>query len=122
MEIKENSTNQENKKYLSDNCPEIYAIQILGGQWALAICCILLEGRLRFSDLGRRIPNITERMLALQLRKMEKNGLVAREVFPETPQRVEYFLTDSGRQLKEIVTLLNKWGTQHMEQCPEKEG
>lgn len=112
--IKETSTQNENKKVLSTECMEIYAANIIGGQWTLAICCQLINGKLRFGELRKRMPSITERMLALQLKKLEKNKLIKRTVFAEVPMRVEYELTESGKGLKPILKLLEDWGIKHM--------
>ena len=112
--IKETSTQNENKKVLSTECMEIYAANIIGGQWTLAICCHLIHGKLRFGELRKRLPYITERMLALQLKKLEKNKLVTRTVFADVPLRVEYELTESGKELKPILKLLEVWGLKHM--------
>ena len=112
--IKETSTQNENKKVLSTECMEVYAANIVGGQWTLAICCHLLNGKMRFGELRKRIPYITERMLALQLKKMEKNRLVQRTVFAEVPLRVEYELTESGKALRPVLKLLENWGIAHM--------
>lgn len=113
--IKETSTNFANKKALSDECPEVYASNIIGGQWALAICCYLINGKLRFGELRKQLPNITERMLTLQLRKLEENKIISRTVYAEVPPRVEYELTSIGHQLKPIIKELEKWGKAHQE-------
>lgn len=112
-QIKETSTNHENKQILGSECPEIYAVNLIGGQWTLAICCYLINGKLRFGQLKKLIPNITERMLTLQLRKMEANKLVTRTVYAEVPPRVEYELTESGQQLGPIIKQLEVWGEKH---------
>ena len=117
--IKTSSTQNENKKTLSTECMEVYAANIVGGQWTLAICCHLLNGKMRFGELRKRIPYITERMLALQLKKMEKNKLVQRTVFAEVPLRVEYELTESGQKLRPILQLLETWGMDHMKMLGE---
>lgn len=111
--IKRTSTNFANKTALSDECPEVYAAYIIGGQWSLAICSWLLEGKLRFSALKTRLPNITERMLTLQLRKLEENGIVNRTVYAEVPPRVEYELTAIGKELAPIIKQLEAWGAKH---------
>ncbi len=111
--IKESSTNFENKKILTEECLEVYASGIIGGQWTLAICCYLINGKLRFGELKRCLPNITDRMLTLQLRKLEENRLVTRTVFAEVPPRVEYELTPIGYQLHSIIRELEKWGGMH---------
>jgi DNA-binding HxlR family transcriptional regulator len=118
--IKTSSTQNENKKTLSTECMEVYAANIVGGQWTLAICCHLLTGKMRFGELRKRIPYITERMLALQLKKMEQNKLVQRTVFAEVPLRVEYELTESGQKLRPILQLLETWGMDPMKMLGEQ--
>lgn len=113
--VKETSVNFENKQNLGAECAEIYAVNLLSGQWTLAICCILVSGKLRFGELRKRIPRITERMLTLQLRKMEEHQLVKRTVYAEVPPRVEYELTATAVKLTPIVDLLKQWGEEHME-------
>lgn len=111
--IKETSTNFANKTALAEECPEAYASHIIGGQWTLVICSWLLSGKLRFSELKNRLPNITERMLTLQLRRLEENKIVIRTVYPEVPPRVEYELTPIGYALKPIIKELENWGEEH---------
>lgn len=113
--IKETSTNFANKKALADVCLEIYASNIIGGQWSLAICCYLITGKMRFGELRKKLGSITERMLTLQLRKLEENKIITRTVFAEVPPRVEYELTSVGYQLQPIIEALEKWGKEHKE-------
>lgn len=111
--IKKTSTNYENKQILSSECFEIYAANLISGQWTLVICCYLANGKLRFGELRKRIPNITERMLTLHLRKMEANEMVKRKVYAEVPPRVEYKLTTIGKNLIPIIKQLEEWGKKH---------
>lgn len=111
--IKENSVNFENKQNLAACCAVIYATELLSGQWVLAICCALETGKLRFGELKKSIPGITERMLTLQLRKMEANGLIKRTVYAEVPPRVEYEMTEITRELDPIINELQSWGERH---------
>ncbi|MET3878825.1 helix-turn-helix domain-containing protein [Chitinophaga sp. OAE865] len=111
--IKETSTNYANKQALANECPEVYASNIIGGQWALAICCYLVNGKQRFGELKKCLPNITERMLTLQLRKLEESKVVKRTVYAEVPLRVEYELTTIGYELRSIIRELGKWGEKH---------
>ncbi|MDO7742969.1 MAG: helix-turn-helix transcriptional regulator [Pedobacter sp.] len=111
--IKETSSNFVNKQALADECPEVYAAQIIGGQWALVICSWLINGKLRFGELKSFLPNITERMLSLQLRKLEDSKIVKRTVYAEVPPRVEYELTSIGYDLKPVIEQLDKWGQKH---------
>lgn len=112
-EIKETSTNFANRLALSDECPEVYASNIIGGQWTLVICSWLLNGKLRFGELKRNLPNITERMLTLQLRKLEENKIISRTVYAEVPPRVEYELTPIGYALRPVIKALESWGDEH---------
>jgi DNA-binding HxlR family transcriptional regulator len=111
--IKETSTNSANRKALGDECPEAYATNIVGGQWVLVICSWLMNGKLRFSELKKVLPNITERMLTLQLRKLEQSQIIKRTVYPEVPPKVEYELTEIGYDLKPIIAQLEQWGDKH---------
>ena len=112
-EIKQSSTNFLNKIALSDECPEAYASNIISGQWTLVICSWLLSGKLRFGELKKKLPGITERMLTLQLRKLEENKIISRTVYAEVPPCVEYELTEIGYALKPVIMELEVWGTSH---------
>ncbi|MGV3604626.1 MAG: winged helix-turn-helix transcriptional regulator [Dyadobacter fermentans] len=111
--VKVSSTNFANKRALSDECSEVYAANIIGGQWSLAIVSWLINGKLRFGQLKKLMPGITERMLTLQLRKLEENHIVTRTVYAEIPPRVEYELTPIGYDLKPIIKHLEIWGDKH---------
>ncbi|MDB5283025.1 MAG: transcriptional regulator, HxlR family [Bacteroidota bacterium] len=110
--IKENSTNSFNRKFLTD-CDLTYALQLMGGRWKLLILMRLTSGTQRFGELKKKITNITERMLTLQLREMEADGLITRQVFAEVPPRVEYTLTEIGKELISICDALHTWGARH---------
>jgi DNA-binding HxlR family transcriptional regulator len=109
---KENTTNKMNREFLSD-CNLTYAVQLMGGRWKLPILMRLLGEKKRFGELKKLIPNITERMLALQLRELERDGLVSRTVYAEVPPRVEYELTAIGNELIPACLELDKWGAMH---------
>lgn len=111
--IKETSTNFANKQALANECVEVYAANIIGGQWGLVICSWLINGKLRFGELKKLLPNITERMLTLQLRKLEENKLVTRTIYAEVPPRVEYELTPIGYELQPVIKALESWGAKH---------
>lgn len=109
---KENSTNMLNEKSIME-CDLTYAVCKVGGRWKLLIMCKLEEGKLRFSEIRKLIPNITERMLTLQLRELEKDGLVKRTVYAEVPPRVDYELTPIAIELIPIWSKLSDWGAKH---------
>ncbi|AYB29918.1 winged helix-turn-helix transcriptional regulator [Chryseolinea soli] len=118
---KSTSTNNLNRETLIDFCGMVYAVDILGGRWKLLIL-YKLDGRtLRFSELKKLLPNVSDRMLTLHLQELEKNGLVIRTVHAEVPVRVEYRLSESARQLAPIWKQLEHWGHAHRETM-EKEG
>lgn len=85
-------------------------MSVLGGLWKPVIVFHLLDGKLRFNALCRMVPNATPRMITLQLRELEADGVVARMVYPEVPPKVEYELTAFGRTLEPILLSLRDWG------------
>lgn len=99
-----------------DICPTETALEIIGGKWKGMILYHLLEGTKRFNELRRLMPNITQRMLTKQLRDLEKNGVVHREVYPEVPPKVEYSLTNVGKELAPVIKGLEKWGACFLKQ------
>jgi DNA-binding HxlR family transcriptional regulator len=110
--IKENSTNSRNRRFLT-TCDMTYSVEMIGGRWKLLILVNLENGPRRYNQLRKGIANITERMLTLQLREMEEDGIVKRTVYPEVPPRVEYEMTESARKLLPICKQLSDWGTGH---------
>uniref|UniRef100_A0AAU2VGK0 Helix-turn-helix transcriptional regulator n=1 Tax=Streptomyces sp. NBC_00003 TaxID=2903608 RepID=A0AAU2VGK0_9ACTN len=97
-------------------------MEVLGGRWKLAILKELLAGTRRFSELKRALPRITQRMLTRQLREMETDGLVMRNVYREVPPKVEYSLTEIGRSLDEIAEQLDGWGRWYRARRPVESG
>ncbi|MBM7367581.1 winged helix-turn-helix transcriptional regulator [Gordonia hydrophobica] len=85
----------------------------VGDKWSLLIIGMLRTGELRFSELQRRIPGISQRMLTLKLRSLERDGLVSRTVYAEVPPRVEYELTEMGQTLIEPALGLALWAVKH---------
>lgn len=98
----------------SQGCPVEATLELIGGKWKGVLLYHLLEGTLRFSELRRQMPSITQRMLTNQLRELEADGLVHREVFPVIPPHVEYSLTPLGRTLAPVIRELKKWGDAHL--------
>ena len=91
-------------------CPVTTTVDLIGGKWKTVALYHLLEQPRRFSELQRRMHGVTQRMLTLQLRELEADGLVHREVYPQVPPRVEYSLTELGRTLEPIVRAMLSWG------------
>ncbi len=91
-------------------CDVEATLSVIGGRWKPILVCHLLAGRKRFGELRRLTPNATERMITLQLRELEADGVVSRHVFAEVPPRVEYEMTGYGRSLEPILVAMQHWG------------
>lgn len=92
-------------------CSVELTLQIIGGKWKPIILYHLgQDGVLRFGQLKKIMPNITQKMLTQQLRELEADGLVHREVYPQVPPKVEYSLTDMGQSIIPIIRSLGEWG------------
>ncbi|MET7905440.1 helix-turn-helix domain-containing protein [Streptomyces sp. NPDC005355] len=85
----------------------------VGDKWSLLLIAVLESGPLRYTDLQRQIPGISQRMLSLTLRQLQQDGLITRTAYAEVPPRVEYTLAPLGRGLHEIVTSLIGWAAEH---------
>jgi DNA-binding HxlR family transcriptional regulator len=88
----------------------------VGDKWSVLVIMLLIDGPRRFNELKRTIGGISQRMLTLTLRGLERDGLVTRTVFPTIPPRVDYELTDLGRGLAEPVKALGQWAFEHLPQ------
>jgi DNA-binding HxlR family transcriptional regulator len=95
------------------NCPVEAAIDVIGGKWKAVILWWLQQRTWRFAELRRQIPGITEKMLTQQLRELEADGIVSRQVYPTVPPKVEYSLTEYGRSLKRALQTICDWGHAH---------
>lgn len=97
-------------------CSVELTISIIGGLWKPTILVNLLMGKKRFMELNRLMPDATHRVLTLQLRELEADGLITRHVFPEVPPRVEYEATPLARSLVPILVSLRDWGDRYREE------
>lgn len=93
-------------------CPVTRTLQVIGGKWKPVILFCVLHGVNRFGAMQRAIPNVTKQMLTQQLRELEADGILHREIFPEVPPRVEYSLTPHGQSLLPVVEAMRAWGAQ----------
>ncbi|WP_372492662.1 winged helix-turn-helix transcriptional regulator [Priestia megaterium] len=94
-------------------CPVETTLDVIGGKWKGIILYHLIDGKKRFNEFRKLYPAITQRMLTLQLRELEKDGIVHREIYKEIPPKVEYSLTEFGRSLEPIILLMKDWGEKH---------
>jgi len=92
------------------HCAMDVTMNYIGGKWKSVVLWYLRKEKKRFSELRRHIPNITEKMLSLQLKELELDGIVSRKVYPEVPPKVEYALTDFGKTLIPVLEEIAKWG------------
>lgn len=100
----------------SPGCTVEATLTLIGGKWkGVVLYHLFEEGMLRFNELRRRLPNVTQRMLTSQLRELEADGLVTRTVYAEVPPRVEYRLSDRGRTLEPVIRALKAWGDAHVD-------
>lgn len=91
-------------------CAVEVALSVIGGLWKPVILFHLLREKRRFMELTRQMPNTTQRVLTLQLRELEADGIVARHVYPQIPPKVEYELTQFGRTFAPVLVSLRQWG------------
>jgi DNA-binding HxlR family transcriptional regulator len=96
-------------------CPMDLVQHLLSGKRKLIILWYLSYKVLRFSDIKRRLPDITQRMLTLQLRSLEEDKLIFRKVYPVIPPKVEYGLTDNGRKMIPILEMMHQFGSSYLE-------
>ena len=98
----------------TDNCPVEATLDLIGGKYKALILWHLSNGELRFSELKKVIKNATPKMLTQQLRELEAQALIHREVFPVIPPKVEYSLTELGRSLLPILVAMRDWGSGYL--------
>lgn len=95
-------------------CAMEAALSVISGKWKLKILNQLLTGAKRYSEINRSITGMTEKMLSQQLRELEEDKIVTRKIYPEIPPKVEYSLTDLGKELSSIFYTLETWGSHFM--------
>lgn len=92
-------------------CPKYHrAVELIGRRWTGAILRAMLAGATRFSDITASIPSLSDRLLSERLKELEQHGIVTRTVIPNTPVRIEYRLTEKGRDLSGVVEAISAWG------------
>lgn len=96
------------------SCPVEATVDVIGGKWKALIYYLLLDRALRFNELQKLLPGITQKMLTQQLREMEEDGIVFRKVYAEVPPRVEYSITDYGETLRPLLFNMLDWGLEHI--------
>lgn len=105
----------EDKKELFGICPYVTSQKVLTGKWSLLIMYHLSEGPVRFNELQRKLPNLTQATLSKQLKALEADGLVIRKEYPQIPPKVEYSMSEIGLKFKIVLESLAIWGNEYIE-------
>ena len=98
------------------SCPVERTLEVIGGRWKVLILRELFPGVRRFGQLHRALHGITQKMLTQQLREMEEDGMIHREIYLQVPPKVEYSLTPLGESLKPILDSMHEWGVRHLDE------
>jgi DNA-binding HxlR family transcriptional regulator len=99
----------------SPGCVVEGALALIGGKWkGVVLYHLFQEEVLRFNEIRRRLPNVTQRMLTMQLRELEADGFIDRTVYPQVPPKVEYRLSAHGQSLGPVIRALKAWGDEHV--------
>jgi DNA-binding HxlR family transcriptional regulator len=108
------SKNHENELIIHANCGMAYTLDLIGGRWKPSILYrLLLTGSMRYTEIRKSLPDVSERILSLQLKQLEADGLISKMVFHEVPPKVEYKLSEKGFSMKPVLELLSDWGDVH---------
>lgn len=98
----------------AEGCSVEATLLVIGGKWkGTLLYRLLTDGTLRFNEMRRILPDVSQRMLTTQLRALEHDGIITRKIYPEVPPRVEYRLTDYGLTLRDAIMTLKAWGDVH---------
>ncbi|GLC82981.1 winged helix-turn-helix transcriptional regulator [Lacrimispora brassicae] len=95
---------------MTKKCPIEFTLSLINGKWKILILKELSQEPLRYGVIGNRLPKVSSKVLIQNLREMEDDGLIVREVFPEVPPRVEYSLSEKGKSIFSIFIELRRWG------------
>ena len=105
---------KDTKEKFSDSSISIETtLGLIGGKWKVIILWVLRDSIFRFSELKRKIPKVTQKMLTNQLRELESDGLVHRKVYAQVPPKVEYSLTDFGKTFLPVLKEMHHWGVSY---------
>lgn len=114
-------SNQHKDCYLADDtkpnqdiCPMVLVHKLISGKWKILILWYLVNGPLRFSDIKRNLPNVTQKMLTNQLRSLEDDNLIYRKVYPVVPPKVEYGLTNIGTKIISVLEAMHDYGKEYI--------
>lgn len=101
-------------KICTSSDPVNITLKVMGGKWKPLLLWLLSHGTMRFGELVRAMPGVTQKMLTQQLRELEADGLVERKIYPVVPPKVEYSLTNYGHTLEPVLVKMAEWGEHHL--------
>jgi DNA-binding HxlR family transcriptional regulator len=107
------------RSYDQMGCPVEACTEVIGGKWKGEILYILFTGTKRYGELRKLVSGATQRMLTLQLRELEEDGIVQRKVYPIVPPKVEYSISKRGESLKPIIDAMWRWGKDFLTTVPK---
>ncbi len=119
MVLKLKDVRKNNAIEMYGRCPYAAAQKVLAGRWTILIMHLLYDGPVRFNELLRRLPNITQATLSRQLKQLEQNGLIIRTEYNQIPPKVEYSLSDLGSKFDKVLDPLKEWGLSYIEYMNE---
>lgn len=108
---KRTSTNYRNEQQLIADCPILSTFYFLSGRWKVAILWNLVKGPVRFNEFLKALSGVSEKMLAQQLKELERDGFIQKTIYPEIPPRTEYTLTPLGESLVPVLNQIYAWGS-----------
>lgn len=108
---------RKNKDFNPNNCGVTHFLNRIGGKWKVLIIYCVNAKKNRFSLLQKTIPDISKQMLVNQLRELEEDGILERTIFPEIPPRVEYSISEYGKTLMPIISVIQEWGERDLVKC-----
>ena len=103
------------KKEKLPECPVATTVQLIGSKWKLLILKSLLQGTMRYNELRKALPEISQKVLTSTLKSMVVDGIVIRTSYPEVPPRVEYSLSEIGESMRPMIEVMAKWGNEYKE-------
>ncbi|PJN90487.1 winged helix-turn-helix transcriptional regulator [Bacillus sp. mrc49] len=99
------------------NCKVATTMDMIVGKWKIAILLNLLHnGTMRFNELQKMMPGVTQKMLTSHLRELEQEGVIKRVTYPQVPPKVEYSMTEYGKTLQTVLEMMHEWGASHLAQ------
>jgi DNA-binding HxlR family transcriptional regulator len=107
-------------KECSSHNPVNITLKVIGGKWKPLLMWLIAQKTMRFGELQKAMPGVTQKMLTQQLRELEVDGLLNRKIYPVVPPKVEYSLTEYGKTLKPVLASMANWGENHISKIYNK--